>query len=245
MRRFFFNAEQCRGEIVTLDSHESRHIGRVLRFKTGETVELYDGSGAVYTAQVIEISDNVRLRIIAEQTDAGGESGRLLMGQGIIKVKKMELVLQKCTELGVSGFFPFLSSRCQGNISRQYQGKGERLRRIIDEACKQSLRPQPMDLHDIQPFEDLIALQKGMDNVVKLLFWEHESKTGMASLHERLEHKCSVFLLLGPEGGFTEKEIESAVSAGWLTVGLGKRILRAETAAIAAVSIVQHHLGNM
>lgn len=230
---------------MILCGDESRHISRVLRYKPGRQVELQDGKGTVYLAEIMDTSENVRLRILAERSGAKRENTGLLVGQGVIKTKKLELVLQKCTELGVDGFYPFSSSRCQGDWIRQYRGKGERWRRIIDEACKQCLRSRPMDLQAIHPFDEIIDLPEIEDNVVKLLFWEHERETDLASLQEPLRPGSPVFLLFGPEGGFSEEEIERAGRAGWQTVGLGQRILRAETAVIAAVSIVQHHLGNM
>lgn len=244
MRRFFFNREQRQGNIVTLSGSESRHICRVLRLGEGQGVELVDGSGIVYSAVISEAGEPVRLAVQGQhQPESAGTE--LLVGVGAIKIKKIELILQKCTELGVTGFYPFAGNRSQGNLIRQYGGKDERWRRIIAEACKQSFRPRPMDLHEMVSFAELIALPEVQKSAARLLFWEKERDSSLAAWQPEPRAGTSVMLLFGPEGGFTEQEVADAATAGWRTVGLGKRILRAETAVIAAVSIVQHHLGNM
>jgi 16S rRNA (uracil1498-N3)-methyltransferase len=245
MRRFFFQREQRQGNIVTLSRSESRHICRVLRLGEGQSVELVDGSGVVYSAVISEAGEPVRLAVQEGHLQPQSAGTELLVGVGAIKVKKIELLLQKCTELGVTGFYPFVGSRSQGNLIRQYGGKDERWRRIIEEACKQSLRPRSMDLYEMVSFAELIALPEVQRSAARLLFWEKERDTSLAAWQVEPMPGNTVMLLFGPEGGFTEQEVTDAVRAGWRTVGLGKRILRAETAVIAAVSIVQHHLGNM
>ncbi len=245
MRRFFFTTEQRHGDIVTLSESESRHICRVLRLGEGEAVELVDGSGTVYSAVISKAAEPVRVAVQGQGCRAETVGTRLLVGVGAIKIKRIELLLQKCTELGVAGFYPFVGSRSQGNLIRQYAGKDERRHRIIAEACKQSLRPRPMDLHEMVSFAELIALPEVRSSDAKLLFWEKEQNSNLAAWQVEPMATTTVMLLFGPEGGFTEQEVADAVTAGWRTIGLGKRILRAETAVIAAVSIVQHHFGNM
>lgn len=245
MRRFFFQDEQRRGDVVLLGSRESHHISRVLRLREGEQVELCDHDGSVFAAEIKKTGKTVELALGSRLPRENVGSGRLIVGQGGIKTKNMEFILQKCTELGVDEFHPFISARSQGNIVQQYRGKGERWRRIIAEACKQCERSSPMELYDIRPFEDMIAFTVDDVECLKLIFWEKEKRATLHDHVQKLKTAMSVIILFGPEGGFTEEEIVTARQSGWQTVGLGGRILRSETAAIAATSLVQHHRGQM
>ena len=154
----------------------------------------------------------------------------------------MDTVVQKCTELGVSRFSPFASSRCQGKADLgQNRKRHERWQRIGLAACKQCLRPRLMQ---IDAPVDLADLLRDTDATLCLLFWEEEKAVHLQDIPE-LPEAQSVALLLGPEGGFSREEIDLARRFGWLTVSLGERILRAETATLTAVSIVQYLSGNL
>ena len=245
MKRFFFTSAQRSGNRVVLNRAESHHLRRVLRLSTGNRVELYDGTGAVFVAEIVELGNSATVSIIGrEETDAAQKSG-VVVGQGVVKNKNIEVVLQKCTELGVDAVIPFVGRYSQGNRVRQYHGKEERRRRIIDEACKQSGRTVPLDLRPLCAFDEIIAGDRYDEGILKLLFWEKENTTGLQNYGRELEQSDSVILLFGPEGGFYDEEIDKARQQGWQIVGLGERILRAETAAIASVAIVQHYRGNM
>ncbi len=245
MRRFSFSADDKNDNLVNFNDRESHHICKVLRLQTGTEIELFDDSGTVYQAVLNILGDRTQARILSEkkQTDIHQQSLHVYLA--IIKPKNIELLLQKCTELGVDSFTPIICERTQGNLARQVNGKGERWRRIIDEACKQCKRHQSMRLHEIAPFEDVLTMQASMENEARFLFWEKEKHTCLQDCFSTLRLATSVRLVFGPEGGFTWAEISRAREAGWQTIGLGNRILRAETAVIAAVSIVQHLLGEM
>lgn len=245
MRRFFFTSDDRVEDRVTLCQEESRHIRKVLRLHPGERVELFDGSDILYSAEIIALGKNVETRIISSKKIDLQQKSEIWLGQGVVKTKQMELLLQKCTELGVNDFTPFVSSRCQGKLVDQSRQKNERWRRIIGEACKQCFRSQAMNLHEFLSFDEVTAKKSNDHGVLKLLFWEKEKDVNLADFSIGIRSCPTVKLLFGPEGGFTASEIEVARLAGWQTVGLGQQILRAETAAMAAVAIVQHLLGNM
>lgn len=245
MRRFFFEAGQRQGDLVTLDGDESHHIGKVLRLREGEQVELCDRSGQVFLAELVKSGKSAQLKIIAERAAKPYGTAELIVAQGGIKAKNMELVLQKCTELGVGAFYPYVGARSQGNRIEQYRGKTGRWQRIVDEACKQCLRPVPMQLYGLHSFEELIGLSAKQEKTLKLLLWEKEKKARFSTYAEELRKSESIILLLGPEGGFTDAEVAKARALGFLTITMGERILRAETAALAAVAIVQHYRGDM
>lgn len=245
MRRFFFEGSREDGDVVELPESESRHIHRVLRLKVGEGVELLDGGGKVYSAVIVETGKRVRARILEVLAEHDAVSVSLVVGQGQLKGQKMDMVIQKCTELGVERVAPFWSSRCQGKLTDQ-QGlkKLERYRRIVESACKQCCRAELMTVDPPREFPDFLAAFPNKDERLRLLFWEEERDV---SLHDISipEATREVVVLLGPEGGLSAQEAELARSQGWQTVSLGKRILRAETAALTAASIMQFLLQNI
>ncbi len=242
MRRFFFDPRERSGERVFLAEEESRHVARVLRLAAGSEIELLDGQGAVYRAVIAAVGRTVEVRIIGIAAQEEGLGKILRLGQGILKGEKMDTLVQKCTELGVSRFSPFESSRCQGKADQvQNRKRHERWQRIGLAACKQCLRPTLMQIDAPARFAGLL---QESDAPVRLLFWEEEKAVHLQDI-SGLRQAESVALLLGPEGGFAREEIDLARQLGWTTVSLGERILRAETATLTAVAIVQYEIGNL
>ncbi len=245
MRRFFFDPNSRSGDKVILSEEESRHISKVLRLEPGTEIELLDGKGAVYSATIIETGRKTAVYIEGIATIGETLHLPLIVKQGVLKGEKMDTVVQKCTELGVSYMIPFWSSRCQGKLNEtQKKKKHERWQRIGLAACKQCLRPTLMQLDTIVTFTDCISSNPGGEKKLRLLFWEDEQATNIRGIPD-LEQFQSIEILLGPEGGFTQEEVIEARAQGWRTVSLGKRILRAETATLTAVSIVQYLSGNL
>jgi 16S rRNA (uracil1498-N3)-methyltransferase len=242
MRRFFFDPLSRKGDTLFLPEEESRHVAKVLRLSVGSEVELLDGQGTIYRATIVAVGRQVQARIVGVVATGDGAGKTLWVGQGILKGEKMDTVVQKCTELGVSRFSPFQSSRCQGKADpAQNRKRHERWQRIGLAACKQCLRPQLMQLD--APV-DLADLLRDTQAPLRLLFWEEEAVLHLQDI-PALPAAQSVALLLGPEGGFSREEVDLARQFGWLTVSLGERILRAETATLTAVAIVQFLIGNL
>lgn len=246
MRRFYFDPEMRRGEEVVLSAEESHHLARVLRLPVGESVELLDGQGTVFRAVVAGTGRQVVLRLAGVAASEPEPARTLRVGQGILKGDKMDTVVQKCTELGVTRFIPFHSSRCQGRLDPvQARKKQERWQRIGLEACKQCLRLTVPRLDEPVAYTEMLQHREMADDrSLRLLFWEEERELHLRQLPEIAEAPA-VTILLGPEGGFSRQEVELARAAGFRTVSLGKRILRAETATLTAVSIVQFIAGNL
>lgn len=248
MRRFFFERTSTAGEgdVIALPSSESRHISKVLRLSVGDEVELLDGQGTVYSAVLTEIGLSVSAKIVS-LSRPGENSIQLIVGQGLLKGKKMDTVVQKCTELGVDRFIPFASSRCQGKLGDQREEKKhDRFNRIVEAACKQCMRPDLMGVDRPADYGAMVEefSSQSVESSLKLLFWEEESNRTLHDIEVK-ENLESVVILLGPEGGLTSEEVRQAEEAGFLCVSLGSRILRAETATLAAVSVVQYLTGNM
>jgi 16S rRNA (uracil1498-N3)-methyltransferase len=245
MRRFFFKPEKRTGQTVLFSEDQAHHIRTVLRLQTGMQVELFDGAGGIYLAELLESAGQVQARIISSSTDSKDSGIPLWVCQGVLKGKNTDTVIQKCTELGVHGFIPLMTSRCQvrpdpaRNLKRH-----ERWRRIIQEACKQCDRSRPMELLETTGLQDVLTSHGTGPAGLKILFWEEERDLRLHDL-PTFQGVGSIHVLLGPEGGLTGEEVAIARDAGWHVVSLGARILRADTATLASVAILQHLLGVM
>lgn len=222
----------------------SHHVRTVLRLRPGAEIELFNGAGCSAKGKITSISPSVVVEIIdIYEADESGTIS-LLVGQGLLKGKKMDLVVQKCTELGVSTFTPVVSSRCQSGSKQRGGQRDKRWRRIVESASGQCRRNRFMDLNDMTTLEDFLQASRNMQSTCKLLFWEEEKECHFRDLPV-LTGFNRVIILLGPEGGFSKDEVLMAQDSGYSSVSLGRRILRAETATIAAVAILQNMLGNL
>lgn len=245
MRRFFFDPNMRSGDNVVLSEEESRHISKVLRLEPGSAIELLDGQGAVFSARISETGRKTLAHIEGIVTTGETIGLPLRVRQSVLKGEKMDIVVQKCTELGVSRMTPVWSSRCQGKLNDiQKKKKHVRWERIGLAACKQCFRPTIMPLDMIESYNDCISTDPGGEKALRILFWEEEHEVHLRDI-SGIEEFQAIEILLGPEGGFTLEEVELARAEGWRTVSLGKRILRAETATLTAVSIVQYLSGNL
>ncbi len=244
MRRFFIQPDTEINDDVLLSPRETHHIKKVLRLSPGTRLQLLDGQGNIHDAEIITLGQKAQLKILSS-TYVEGDKTPLRVCQSVLKGQKMELLVQKCTELGVRLFTPYYSERSQ--LKKAELGKIEkkqvRWQRIIEEACKQCNNPIKMQLSPLVSFEEMLRMEE--PGVQKLLFWEEEPQ--LNSLHSCPPHpdSCGLQIVFGPEGGFPETEVESARKNDFQILSLGPRILKAETANIAAVSIIQHLLGNM
>lgn len=232
--------------MVRLSAEESYHISRVLRLQTGTEIELMDGQGGVYTAIIVEAGRIVIARLIRRREETIGGSMQLWVGQGLLKGKKMDGTVQQCTELGVTRLIPFFSSRCQGSLRElRERQKAERWDRIVISACKQCKRSDLMAVEELVEYSAMLSLFGDEPGLLRLLFWEEETELSLRPEMIGEGKFDKIMILLGPEGGFSRDEVVSARGGGWQTVSLGRRILRAETATLTAVSLVQYLAGNM
>jgi 16S rRNA (uracil1498-N3)-methyltransferase len=221
MRHRFFSAiDLAAGQTVTL-SNDERHHARVVRVREGEEVEVFDGRGTGFFG-VFE-GDAVRLTTPAPDREAPVPAA---LAMAIIQLDKFELVLQKATELGIHSIIPMITARVELRPER-YRGKDERWRKIVFEAVKQSGRTRIPEVEEPQTFEAI--LKRDGD---KILF---DADTAPTSQHPNIP---TVLILIGPEGGFSEDELELARAHGCAFEQLGPRRLRAETAAIFATALV-------
>ena len=235
-------------QTVTLSTDEARHARDVLRLHSGDEVYVFDGAGKEFRCTVREFDrDGAVLDVLEAVEPARAESPLdLTLAVALLKGEKFDLVVQKATELGTSRVVPVATARADVQIRNGDDGKRKvaRWQRIALEAAKQSGRARLMEIEEPVGFKALID-RPVEDGGLRLMFAER-SGTSLATLELASQvGSAKVFALIGPEGGWTDDEIELAREAGWKIVTLGGRTLRAETAAIAIVTILQHRFGDL
>lgn len=245
MRRFFVEAEFLRQRSGKISGELFRHISTVLRLKTGESLCLSDGCGHEAVALITAVDKegaSVSLEpFYSVPTDK--ETLAITLCQGLPKGEKMDLILQKSTELGIKRVVPFNAERSVARLDSDRLGKRlPRWERIVQEAARQSGRSS---IPSVGFYEDLRELLKLEEGSLKLLLWEGEKEQGLREVIKRTDKPASVAIIIGPEGGLTSAEAKNAAAAGYIPVTLGSRILRTETAGLAAVSILQYTWGDL
>lgn len=241
MPRFFITGRPEDG-LLTLRGEDAHHAGRVLRLRPGEKVTLCDGEETDYDCTVESVAkDEVVCRVTAVHPADTEPKQRLTLFMALPKGDKMELIVQKAVELGVSEIVPYLSKNCVSRPDRT-EKKVERWQRIAAEAAKQCGRGRLPAVRPVVPFAEAAA--RAAESETALFFYENEKRTG---LRDALAGGVgrTVSMMVGPEGGFAPEEAAAAGEAGLTSVSLGTRILRCETAPIAALAAVLYAGGNM
>jgi 16S rRNA (uracil1498-N3)-methyltransferase len=229
MRIYVCPADIAKVNNIKLSSDKSHYLLSVLRLKEGDNLEIIDGKGKAYNANIVSIVKNDVYVGIASQIPVDTEPAvHIVLCQSILKGDKMEIVIQKAVELGVSEIIPLITERCLVRTTR----KTGRWRKIAEEAAEQCCRAVVPFVHESMTLNEL----SGQGKVNGFVFWEEGGSppAGVAPAHEK------VYLLIGPEGGLAENEVKTAESFGLIRTSLGKRVLRADTAAIVALALVQH-----
>ncbi len=236
MARNRFFVEKIQPELY-LEGEEFRHAHSVLRLREGSEVTLLDGSGAEYPAIVSRVErGRMLLHVLGEKPSDREPQTDVYLLVGALKGDKTELVVQKAAELGASKIGVFSSAYCAAFMS---DNKAERLRRVSREAAKQCLRASAPGIESFDSLEKALKSADGYQNKLFACEFLEKSERGLQGL-------CGpTALVVGSEGGFSEAEFEAAKSLGFCGISLGKRILRAETAAISLLSVVMYELGEL
>jgi 16S rRNA (uracil1498-N3)-methyltransferase len=249
-RRFYAppTAFALEGQTVSLSADEARHARDVLRLQPGDAVYVFDGVGKEFRCAVRELDrDGAALDIVEEIEPARPESPlNLTLGIALLKGEKFDLVVQKATELGASRVVPVTTSRADVRIRHGDEAKRKvaRWQRIALEAAKQCGRARLMEIDEPVGFTALID-RPAEEGELRLIFAERNGLSLADVTQNSPAGSPKLFALVGPEGGWADEEIELAREAGWQIVTLGGRTLRAETAAIAIVALLQHHFGDL
>lgn len=245
MYRFYIRQQDLSKETAVIKGQDARHLSHVLRLTIGDYVELADGDGTCWEACIVSMgAKTVELSLLSRTVSRGESPVSITVAQGMLKDKKMDMIIRHLTELGITQWVPFFAHR---SIPRPDQKKlaarVDRWRRISREAMKQCKRSQLPLIMEPVSFEALLALSKDHDE--KIAFWEKGSIPFGNITTEPSSLPQKIIVLIGPEGGFLEAEIEAAQTVGFSAFSLGSRILRAETASLTACALVQHYFGDL
>jgi 16S rRNA (uracil1498-N3)-methyltransferase len=251
MHRFFVPAEWLQGNKAEIHGPQAHQIARVLRMRPGNELVLLDNSGWEIQVQLTSVERELVTGQVLHRRLAGGEPRtKISLYQGVLRSRRFELVLQKGTELGIVEFVPTIADRCVVSDLDAVEKKHHRWEWIIQEAAEQCRRGRKPTLRPAFLFpracED--AMHSGG---LSIIFWEGEAQVGLGALMREAPEApgeswppFSINLFVGPEGGFTVEEITVAQRYGLVPATLGSRILRAETAGIAATAAILYALGD-
>jgi 16S rRNA (uracil1498-N3)-methyltransferase len=243
MHRFFVPEDCVTQSTVSITGRLVHRLRNVLRLGAGDHIVVLDNSGWEYEVELRTAGSGGFEGIIISRALAAGEPRiRITLYQALLKGSNFELVLQKCTEIGVTGFVPVVCERCVAGEG--HDNRLGRWQRIVLEAAQQSRRGKLPVLNPAIHFEEACASAAG----VSLLPWEGERVKGIGDVLRscsKAETHPEVSIFIGPEGGFSDGEMESARSHGIIPVSLGRRILRAETAGLVAAAITLYQFGEL
>jgi 16S rRNA (uracil1498-N3)-methyltransferase len=250
-RRFYAPPDKFAldGLTVTLASDETRHLRDVLRLKVGDEVFVFDGEGREYACVIEQVGrDAATLKVSEEVAPARPESMlRLTLAVALLKGEKLDLVVQKATELGVWRVVPVVTKLADVRLRDEQDAvrRTARLSRIALEATKQSGRARVPLIDAPTAFRSLIEGTSTDVEGWRLMFAERDGHSLTETIKQLATDRRAVTALVGSEGGWTDEEIAEARRSGWSIVTLGGRILRAETAAITVTALLQHLLGDL
>jgi len=246
MNRFFVSTSDFHDEQVVLGKRQAHQIRNVLRMNKGDRVIVLDNTGYEYEAVLTEIEkDGVLGRIEQKRPAAGEPQVRLTLYQSLLSRDKFELVLQKCTEVGVSRFVPVITQRSLvRGADTVTPNKLARWQRIITEAAEQSHRGRIPELDLPIEFEEAVSSLADHDLSLIASPDEHNTTLRKALHKSNRTRPQTVALFIGPEGGFTDQELKLVCDAGTTPVSLGQRILRTETAAVVTTALILYELEN-
>ncbi len=228
-----------KGDIISLSADESKHISKVLRIREGESIEVCDSSGRAYVAKVLSLDVNVEAEIL-EEIENNEPSRKVVLFQSLSKGTKMDLVIQKAVELGVSEIVPVETEFSVVKIKDE-NSKIIRWNRIAVEAVKQCKRSVVPKVHEPVKFDTAMHMMSDYD--LSVIAYERDKENTYDNYFN--EDINSVGIMIGPEGGFSPAEISKARDMGVKTTTLGKRILRTETAAIALLAVTMFKLHEL
>lgn len=251
LQRYFVQPEQFGDEIVKITGEDVKHIARVMRSQIGDKIIVSDGITKVAISEIIVMEQQeIQARITEWLTSQAEPNIQVTVAQSLPKGDKMEIVIQKCTEIGAATFLPFLSERTVVQYDQKKEEKRvQRWCKIAKEAAEQAHRDVIPQVLAPTSWKQLLASLVDFD----LVCFCYEKENGQQLrdivapfIDEMLpDQQYRVAIVVGPEGGFSEAEVLAAEAAGATSIGLGRRILRTETAAMAALTCIMYESGEM
>ena len=249
MHKFFTTKELINGDVAKIIGDDVKHIYKVLRISEGEKVTLNNCEGVEYLGRVKSVSKQEVLIEILEKLESNNESNvKIYLFQGLPKSQKMDLIVQKGTELGITEFIPTITHRVDVKLKGEFK-KLDRLNRIALEAAKQSKRSIIPKVSEPIDFNEVLEKINSLDLLI--VPYENANNFGIKTLinelrkENNIDNIKNIGIFVGPEGGIEEDEIERLKDKGAHIVTLGKRILRTETAGFVATSLIQYELSDL
>jgi 16S rRNA (uracil1498-N3)-methyltransferase len=246
---FFIHSKQISGHALQITDSLARHIGGALRYRVGDQIFVVDEQRVGYTVELVEVKPNQIVgKILEEKKQPPASPIHITLGQAILKAKKMDWILQKTTELGVSKIVPVVTERTIVEPRpERADTQHRRWREILKEAAQQTGR---WEAPELDPPTDFFSFVKNAIHFdLALMPWEGENQKDIKQCLKETLHRNPdirhILILIGPEGGFSEQEVAVARKHRIIPVTLGWRILRAETACLATLTMLQYELGDM
>jgi len=240
---YFIQSESIQNNRIILTGDLAHHLRDVLRFEAGDTVDLVDEKQGRYHTELTQVTkEKIIANILQKVKNTAPLGPSLFLAQAVLKSDKMDWVVQKATELGVSTILPVVTERTIARPRAEREAHQlDRWLKIAKEASQQCGRSEVPAVRTAVSLDEL--LKNPPDVSLKLVPWEREQEPSLKAVLQNLKTENSVMILIGPEGGLAASEVEKARKAGWISVSLGPRILRAETAGLAVLAILQYELG--
>jgi 16S rRNA (uracil1498-N3)-methyltransferase len=242
--RIYSPVELDKEKLCRLGRDNYKYLKQILRLEPGDCINIFDGFGHEFAARIKSFSaDGVDIEL-GEKMETAGREIKITLGQALPKTGKMDIVVRNAAELGVDVIIPFAAARSVGRITgEKILLKAARWQKIAREAARCCRSAQITEVLPIVPFEAMLALADR--RALKMIFWEEEDRK---SIKDILTDPAwftakDIFIVVGPEGGFSREEIFRAKETGFISVSLGKQILKVETAAPAIISIIQYEKG--
>jgi 16S rRNA (uracil1498-N3)-methyltransferase len=236
MNRFYVLPDSINENSITITGPDVNHIKNVLRLRSNDELVCFDGKGMEYLCSITEIGkDLIKVKVLSSKKIDTEPSVNITLVQALPTSSKMDFIIQKAVELGVHNIIPIISERTIAKGS-----KLDRWRNISKESSEQCGRGIIPEVSPVLNFHEFLNISTYFD--LKLIPWENEKNLLLKSLLKDSANPKSIALLIGPEGGFSAKEVEAAVKNGFKSVSLGKRILRTETAGMAAIAMIMYEM---
>ncbi|MCM0648830.1 16S rRNA (uracil(1498)-N(3))-methyltransferase [Clostridium swellfunianum] len=245
MHKFFVQKQNFSDDRAFIEGDDVKHIYKVLRLEAGENVSINDCQGKEYLGKIEDVNKiKVTVKLLEELPVNNESPVNIFLYQGLPKSSKMDLIVQKATELGVKEITPVITERVVVKSELGEFKKVDRWNRIALEACKQCKRTLIPSINTPIEFEELMSKLQSMNLIV--VPYENETGFGVKNLINEVKHEVKdIAIIIGPEGGFEEDEIEKLKASGAYIVTLGPRILRTETAGFVCASLLMYELGDM
>lgn len=242
MHRFFI-PQLYAAEMIIKDV-DAKHISKVLRMQPGDKIQIVSDDGVTAIAEIVSLqADNVVVRCLEKLAESHEPSVKITLAQGLAKGEKMDFIIQKAVEMGASSIVPVAMEHSVVRLEgAKADKKVERWQKIAEAAAKQSKRDIIPQVQSVQTMQQMLA---NNDLQHKIIAYECEDRRGLKTALQSCDNLQELLLIIGPEGGISEFELELARKNGAVPVSLGKRILRAETAGVVALSAILYETGDL